>query len=100
MSEYFLKPYKPLGGNVKVELDLSNYAAKANLKGGEGVDTSNLAAKLHLASLKAEVDKINLDQLIIIPAHLSKLSNLVDSGVAKKIVYEKGLTLFILLDLL
>ena len=100
MSEYFLKPYKPLGGNVKVELDLSNYATKANLKGGEGVDTSNLAAKLHLASLKAEVDKINLDQLIIIPAHLSQLSNLVDSGVAKKIVYEKGLTLLILLDLL
>ena len=31
MSEYFSKP-KSLGENVKVELDLSNYAAKADLK--------------------------------------------------------------------
>ena len=28
MSEYLLKP-KPLGGNVKTELDLSSYATKA-----------------------------------------------------------------------
>ena len=31
MSAYFPKP-KPLGGKVKVELDLSNYAEKAHLK--------------------------------------------------------------------
>ena len=31
MSEYFPKP-RPLGGNVKVQLDLSNYATKADLK--------------------------------------------------------------------
>ena len=31
MSEYFPKP-KTLGRNVKVELDLSNYATKADLK--------------------------------------------------------------------
>ena len=31
MSEYFPKP-KYLGGRVKVELDLSNYATKADLK--------------------------------------------------------------------
>ena len=29
MIEYFHKP-KPLGGNVKVELDLSNYPTKAD----------------------------------------------------------------------
>ena len=31
MSEYFPKP-KSFEGRVKVELDLSNYATKANLK--------------------------------------------------------------------
>ena len=42
MSEYFPEP-KSLGGIVKVELDLSNYATKANLKNVAGVDTSKFA---------------------------------------------------------
>ena len=42
MSEYFPKP-RPLGGNVKVQLDLSNYATKADLKKAAGVDTSKFA---------------------------------------------------------
>ena len=40
MREYFPKP-KPLGANVKVELDLSNYATKVDIKNARGVDTSN-----------------------------------------------------------
>ena len=51
MSEYFPKP-KSLGANVKVELDLSNYATKADLKNATGVDTLKFAAKVDLASLK------------------------------------------------
>ena len=39
MSAYFPKP-KSLRANVKVELDLSNYAAKTELKNATGVDTS------------------------------------------------------------
>ena len=42
-----------LGGNVKVELDLSNHATKTDLKGATRIDTSNLAVKLNLAKLKA-----------------------------------------------
>ena len=42
ISEYFLKP-KSLGTNVKVELDLSNYATKADLKNVVGVDKSHFA---------------------------------------------------------
>ena len=38
MSEY-------LEGRVKVELDLSNYATKADLKTATGVDTSKYAKK-------------------------------------------------------
>ena len=32
MNQYFPKPYKSFRGNVKVELDLSNYATKLDLK--------------------------------------------------------------------
>ena len=45
MSEYFSKP-KSLGANVKVELDLSNYATKTDLENATGVDTSSFAKKL------------------------------------------------------
>ena len=44
MSEYFSKP-KSLGANVKVDLDLSNYATKVDLKNAAGVDTSDFAKK-------------------------------------------------------
>ena len=59
------------------------YARKADLKGVTGVDTSNLAAKSDLDSLKAEVDidKINICQTV-----LGKLSNVVDIVVVKKTV--------------
>ena len=41
MSVYFLKQ-KPLAANVKADLDLSNYATKANLKNATGgVDRSD-----------------------------------------------------------
>ena len=50
MSEYFPEP-KSSGGKVKFELDLSNYAAKADLKNTTGVDTSEFAKKVDLASL-------------------------------------------------
>ena len=56
MSEYFPEP-KYLGGKVKVELDLSNQATKADLKNKRGADTSKLAKKFDLANLKSNLDK-------------------------------------------
>ena len=38
MGEYFPEP-KSSGGRVKIELDLFNYAQKANLKNETGIDT-------------------------------------------------------------
>ena len=65
-SQNFPKPYERCGRNVKVELNLSNYATKVNLKGAVGGDTSNLEAKPDLASLKSEVDmKTVHDKLVI-----------------------------------
>ena len=50
MSEYFPK-LKSFGGRVKFELDLSNYATKADLKHGRGVYTSNIAKKVDLLDI-------------------------------------------------
>ena len=68
---------------------MSNYATKVDLKNATEVDTSKLAANSDLASLKAEIDKIDVDKLKTVPADLSKLSNVVNHGVIKKTVYDK-----------
>ena len=76
MSEYFPKPpvHKE---NIKVKIDLSNYAMKEGIKNITHVNTSNFALKTNLANLKTEVDKLDIDKLVPIPADLSKLSNAV-----------------------
>ena len=92
MIQYFLKPYRSFGGNINFSADLSNYATKTDLKNATGVDTSKLAAKSDLASLKAEVDKIDVGKLKTVPVDLSKLSNVVKNEVVKKTVYDKLVT--------
>ena len=62
MSEYFSE-MKTLGGRVKVELGLSNYATKADLKNTAGVDTLKFAKKVDLANLKSNVEKLDIDKL-------------------------------------
>ena len=49
MSQYFPKQHNRFSGNVKIELDLSNYATKTDLNGETGIDMSNLALKSNLA---------------------------------------------------
>ena len=56
MSEFFPEP-KFSWGRVKVELDLSNYATKADLKNAISIDTSKFARNVDLANLKSNVDK-------------------------------------------
>ena len=47
MSYY--QPYKSSNNNVKVELDLTNYATKNDLKNITHVDVSSFASKTNLA---------------------------------------------------
>ena len=47
----------------KVVLGLSNYSTKKELKDTAGVDTSNLATKCDFITLKAEVDKLDIDKM-------------------------------------
>ena len=41
------------------------------------VDASSFALKTDLANLKTEVDKLDIDKLLSVPADLSKLSDVV-----------------------
>ena len=87
MSQYFPKPYEPFGGDINVKVDLSNYATKADVKNITHIDTSSFALKVNLANLKTEVDKLDIDKLVPVPADLSKLSHVVNNDVVKKTEY-------------
>ena len=52
-------PYKSFSNNIKVELDLSNYAMNDDVKNITHIDVSSYATKTNLAALKTEVDKID-----------------------------------------
>ena len=56
-NKYF-PPYRSSRRDIKVELDLNNYAAKTDLKNVTHVDVSSFASKTNLASLKTEVDML------------------------------------------
>ena len=75
MNEYFLKPYKPFAGDINVKVHLSNYVTETGFKNETGIDTSKLAAKSDLVSLKAEVDKLDIDKLKSVPTNLSDLKS-------------------------
>ena len=92
MSQYFPKPYEAFSGDIKVKVDLSNYATKADIKNISHVDTSSFALKTNLANLKAEVDKLHIDKLVPIPTDLSKVSNVVENDVVKKTDYNVKIT--------
>ena len=88
MSQYFPKPYEPFGGDINVKVDLSNYAKKTDFKNVSHVDVSSFALKSNLASLKTEVDKLDIDKLAPVPNDLAKLSNVVKNDVIKKTLYD------------
>ena len=80
-------PYRSSSNNVKVELDLINYATKTDLKSITHADVSSFASKTNLAALKTEVDKIDTDKLKTAPADLAKLTNAIENNVVKKTDY-------------
>ena len=85
MNQYFPKPFKPFGEDINVKVDLSDYATKADLENATGIHPSKIAAKSDLASLKAEVGKLDIDKLVPVPADISKLSDVVKNDVVKKL---------------
>ena len=71
MSEYFPQ-LTSLGGRVKVELDLSNYATKTDLKKATGNDTSTFSKKRDLPHLRSNAD---INKLKNVPTNSSNLKS-------------------------
>ena len=84
MSQYFLKPYEPFGGDINVKVHLSNYATKADIKNVSYVDTLSFELKTNLASLKTKVDKLDMDNVVLVPVNLIKLSDILKNDVVKR----------------
>ena len=80
----YLTDYKSRSGNVKVELDLKNYATKEELRNITHVDTSSFALKTNLASLKTEVDKLDIPKLTTLSNDVAKLSNKVANDLVEE----------------
>ena len=87
MSQYFHKAYEPFGGDINVKVDLCNYATETDIRNISHVDSSIFALKSKLASLKIELDKLDIDKLAPILGDLSKLSDILKNDVVKKAVY-------------
>ena len=83
MSTYY-PPYKRSNNNIIVELDLTNYATKTDLKNITHTGVNGFAGKTNLSALKTEVDKIDIDKLKTVPGDLAKLSNVFKNQVIKK----------------
>ena len=108
MRKYFPEP-KRLGERVKVEWNLSDYAANTDIKNAIRVNTSKFNKRADLANLESNVNKLDFYKLKNVPSclsslkskvdeldiwkvesttvDLSKQSNAVKSGVFKKIEY-------------
>ena len=92
MSSQYYPPYKSSSNNIKVELDLTIYATKTDLKNITHTDVSSFASKTNLAALKTEVYKIDVDKLKTVPVDLAKLINAVENYLVKKTDYNTKVT--------
>ena len=89
MSTYY-PSYKSSSSNIKVELDLTNYATKTDLKDITHTDVSSFASKTNLAALKTEVHKRDTDKFKTVPDDLAKLTNVVKNETVKKTDFNAG----------
>ena len=92
MSSQYYPPYKSSSNSIKVELDLTNYATKTDLKNITHTDVSSFASKTNLVALKTQVDKIGVDKLKTVPVDLAKLTNAVENDLVKKTDYNTKVT--------
>ena len=70
---YYVEPGSHIRDKVKVVLDLTNYATKKDLDYATGVDTSDVTAKKDFIVLKAEVDKLDINEMVNLPTSLNNL---------------------------
>ena len=85
---HFPKPDNHNKNKIKFELHFSNYARKSDLKGAAGIDTSKFVWRTHWASLKSDVDDLDLAKFKTVPVDSNNLSNIVKNDVVKKNAYD------------
>lgn len=83
------EPYSHSNNKTKVDLSLSNYATKSDLKGVTSIKPSKSAKKTHFFNLKLDVDRLDIDNEETTPVGLSKLSNVLKNNVVKKSVQDE-----------
>ena len=111
MSQYFPKKFRNSGGNINIKVGLLKYATKSDIKNISKVgafvevfvDTFwSFVLKTNLASLKTEIDKLDIENLVPALVDLSKLNdvvkNAVKNGVVKKAACDKLVTKVINID--
>ena len=70
---YYLEQDSHIRDKVKIVLDLSNYANKKELDHATGAHTSDLASKKDFIAFKAEVEKLDIDEIFNVPTSLYNL---------------------------
>ena len=75
---YSPEPYTRNKNKTKIELDLSNYATKSDLKNATGVDTAKLAENAAFSNLKSNIDKLDIDKSKNVPSGLNTLKSKAD----------------------
>ena len=55
------------------------------LKNATGINTSKITEKPDLVNLKAEVGKLDIEKIVPVPVHLSKLRDVLKIDVVKKL---------------
>ena len=76
---------------INVELDLSNYAAKSDLKKATCIDTIKFAKKTVSFNLKWDIDRSDINKLRTTPVDFSNLNNVAKIHVAQKNVLDEVL---------
>ena len=89
MSQYFPQLFRSFVQNINVKVHLSSFARKTDLKNITHIDTSRFTLIKDLASLKSEVDLLDIGKLVPVPVDLSKLSDVAKNDVVKKVLYDK-----------
>ena len=77
MNWYLPKLYSSYQG-IKVEIEPSYYVTKSDVRKAASVDTSSFPKIVGFASIKADIDKLNIDKFKSAPTSLNNLKLDVD----------------------
>ena len=75
---YYSEPDSHISDKFKAVLDLTNYATIKELEHTTDIDKFDLAAKKDFIAMKTEVDKLDINKLVYVPASLNNLKTKVD----------------------